>query len=44
MYLEKDLQQSKTLTIPPHLKEDGVSLSKSVKGLRGKKNLSSMSI
>ena len=31
MYLGKDSQQSKTLTIPPHLKEDGVSLSKSMK-------------
>ena len=31
MYLEKDSQQSKTLIIPPHLKEDGVSLSKSMK-------------
>ena len=28
MYLEKDLQQSKTLTIPPHLKEDGGLLVK----------------
>ena len=31
MYLGKDLQQSKTLTIPPHLKEDGVSLSNVMK-------------
>ena len=31
MYLGKDSQQSKTLTIPPHLKEDGVSLSNLMK-------------
>ena len=33
MCLGKDSQQFKTLTIPPHLKEDGVSLSNLMKVL-----------